>query len=107
LTGADIAILSVVMISSLIGIFRGFVKEVFSLVNWMLALSLAYFFCDQVGAALPLGEGVSPTISRLAGGSLIFVCVLILGGLVSSLIHKLVKVTGLSGTDRTLGEIFG
>lgn len=95
------------MISALIGVFRGFVKEVFSLATWLVALSLAYLFRDQVGAALPLGEGVSPTISSLAGGALIFVTALILGGLFSSLVHKLVKVTGLSGTDRTLGVVFG
>lgn len=95
------------IISALIGVFRGFVKEVFSLANWLIAMSLAYLFRDQVGAILPLGEGVSPMISSVAGGVLIFVSVLVLGGLASSMLHKLVKVTGLSGTDRTLGVAFG
>ena len=107
MTGADFAILGVVIISALIGVFRGFVKEVFSLANWLVALSLAYLFRDKVGAALPLGEGVSPMISSLAGSALIFITVLILGGLISSLVHKLMKATGLSGTDRSLGVVFG
>lgn len=107
MTGADIAILSVVVISALIGLFRGFVKEVFSLLNWVAALILVYLFRDQVGALLPLGQSVSPLIRAVAGGAIIFVCTLVVGGLLSALINKLVKATGLSGTDRTLGVVFG
>jgi membrane protein required for colicin V production len=38
---------------------------------------------------------------------IIFVVVLIVGGLVSWLARKLVRQTGLSGLDRTLGAAFG
>jgi membrane protein required for colicin V production len=38
---------------------------------------------------------------------IIFVVVLVLGGLVSWLARKLIKQTGLSGLDRTLGAAFG
>ena len=107
MTGVDIAILSVISVSSLVGLFRGFVKEVFSLINWLAAITLAYLFNDAVGAVLPLGENVSPMIHKLAGGVLVFVLVLIIGGIISMLVHKLVEASGLSGTDRSLGFVFG
>lgn len=107
MTGADIAILLVVAVSALVGLLRGFVKEVFSLLNWVAALVLSYLFRDAVGAVLPLGDSVSPLVRTLAGSVLIFVVVLILGGILITLIHKLVKASGLSGTDRTLGVTFG
>lgn len=107
MTGADIAILSVLIISSLVGVLRGFVKEIFSLLNWLVAIALAYLFRETVGATLPLGEAVSPLIRSAAGGAIIFLVTLVLGGLLSTLLHRLVKATGLSGTDRTLGVVFG
>lgn len=107
MTGVDIAILSVVIVSALVGLLRGFIKEVFSLVNWVAAMILVYLFRDPVGTLLPLGESVSPLIRSIAGGVLIFAGTLIIGGLLSTLLHKLVKATGLSGTDRTLGVVFG
>ncbi len=107
MTGVDIAILCVVVISALVGLFRGFVKEVFSLANWIAAALLAYLFHDQAGAHLPLGDSAGLIIRGLAGGALVFITVLIIGSLVSALVHKLVKASGLSGTDRTLGVVFG
>lgn len=107
MTGADIVILSVIVISALVGLLRGFVKEVFSLANWVAAIILVYLFRDAVGAVLPLGDSVSPLIRSVAGGAIVFAGTLIIGGMLSSLVHKLVKATGLSGTDRTLGAVFG
>lgn len=107
MTGVDLVILTVVLLSALVGLLRGFIKEVFSLANWVAALILAYMFRDPVGAILPLGESVSPLIRSTVGGILVFVVTLILGGLLVTLIHKLVHASGLSGTDRTLGVVFG
>ena len=41
------------------------------------------------------------------GAAVIFVIVIIAGGVISNLLSKLAEVTGLSGTDRTLGSVFG
>ena len=107
MVAVDIAILGVVVMSASVGLLRGFVKEVFSLVNWVAAIGLAYLFRDTAGAWLPLNDTVRPAIRSMAGGAVIFAGVLIVGGLFSALLHKLVQVTGLSGTDRTLGMVFG
>ena len=107
MNGADIAILLVLAISALVGLLRGFIKEVFSLATWGCALVLSFLFRGPVGQALPLDPELNPLIADLAGGACIFVLVLICGGLIAHLISKLARATGLSGTDRTLGAVFG
>lgn len=104
---ADIAILVILGISALVGLIRGFIKEVFSLVVWAVALSLSFLYRSQVGQKLPLDSELNPLITELVGAAVIFVIVIIAGGVISNLLSKLAEVTGLSGTDRTLGSVFG
>lgn len=105
--GADYLILAVVAVSALIGLWRGLVKEVFSLLTWVLAVAFAYLFYRQLGGILPIGEVTATWIRDAIGAVLIFVGVLIAGGFIRSTMNSLVKVTGLSGTDRVLGLVFG
>ena len=107
MNGADIAILVVLAISAVVGLFRGFIKEVFSLATWGCALVLSFLFRSPVGQMLPLDSELNPLVADLAGGACIFILVLVCGGLLAHLISKLAKATGLSGTDRTLGAVFG
>lgn len=102
----DYAILSVIAISILVGALRGFVKEVFSLLVWVAAFVVAYHFSGNVAAMM---EGaVSLPSARLAMGFTgLFVAVLLVGGLFNYLLGRLVESTGLSGTDRLLGGLFG
>ncbi len=107
MNAADIAILLILAISAFVGLFRGLIKEVFSLVTWGFALVLAFLFRTPVGQLLPLDPDLNPLIADLAGGACVFVIVLVCGGLLAHLLAKLIKATGLSGTDRTLGAVFG
>ena len=103
---ADIAILVIVGLSIGIGLWRGFIKEVFALAVWIAALWLAFQFSGVV--ADMFGEMVSLPSARTAlAFSGIFIVVLLVGGLLTFLLGKLVESTGLSGTDRLLGAVFG
>lgn len=102
----DYAILAVVAISALVGILRGFIKEVFSLLVWAAAFLVAYHFSDDAAALME--DAVSLPSARLAMGFTgLFVAVLLVGGLLNYLLGRLVESTGLSGTDRLLGGLFG
>jgi membrane protein required for colicin V production len=106
LATADIVILGVVLLSALIGLGRGILKEVISLATWAAAIGLALVFTPQVAAWLT--ERIADeSLRRVAAFAGIFLATLIAGGLLQALIGALVKGTGLTGTDRLLGFVFG
>ncbi|MCJ7815131.1 MAG: CvpA family protein [Xanthomonadales bacterium] len=102
----DYAILAVIAISVLVGALRGFIKEVFSMLVWAAAFLVAYHFAGDV-AAMMEDSVTLPSARTAMGFAGLFVAVLLVGGLVNYLLGRLVETTGLSGTDRLLGGVFG
>ena len=102
----DIALLSVFALSVLIGLWRGFVFEIVSLLGWVVAFVIA----NTVGALLanyiPLGDIGSP-MRLWAAYILVFVLVLLTCTLLARMLRALVSATPLSFVDRLLGGIFG
>ena len=106
MTWADWAIIAVLGISALISVVRGFVKEAVSLLIWLAAAVIASIFHDQL--AVWMIDWIStPSLRMLTAWVALFVAVLLVGGILNYLLGKLVEATGLSGTDRLLGLIFG
>ncbi|MAE04349.1 MAG: colicin V production CvpA [Porticoccaceae bacterium] len=103
---ADIAIVAIVAISGLISLIRGFVKEAMSLVIWVAAFAVAMTF-KEMAADMLVNVIALASMRQLAAWAGLFVGTLLLGAMVNFLLGKLVSSTGLSGTDRTLGLVFG
>ena len=103
---ADWAILAVISASALISLIRGFVKEALSLLSWAVAFFMAVAFHPQAVALLePLIDKIY--LREILAYVLVFITTLVLGSLVTHIIAVMAKRTGLSGTDRLLGMIFG
>lgn len=101
----DITILVIIGISTLISLTRGFVKEALSLAIWIAAFFIAKFFYLDLAT---LFTGINDTMLRNAAAvAVLFIATLIVGSVVNYLIGRLVESTGLTGTDRLLGGIFG
>lgn len=106
MTPVDFVILFLVLVSAAVGTWRGFTTEALSLITLLAAIGLAWTFADALAPSL--GDWAEAAEARLwIARLIIFLIVLVVGGLVSWLARKLVRNTGLSGLDRTLGAAFG
>jgi membrane protein required for colicin V production len=102
----DIAIIVIIMASTLFSLYRGFVKEVISFFTWIAALALARVFSPQ------LADALQPWIQTFAGrialsSMLIFILVWFLGNAFSLLMNRFIADAGLGLLDRSIGTLFG
>jgi len=105
-TPADWLIVLAILTSVVIGLFRGLVVEVMALVVWALAIIAAALFAPRLSDALTTTIA-TPSARIFLAYALVFVGTLLIGALATWLLRKLVAGTGLSGTDRLLGGVFG
>jgi membrane protein required for colicin V production len=103
----DILAFAILVISGLMGIWRGLVREVLALIGWVAASWIAYHYATWLAyewlTGVPGGE-----MTRLALGFVIlFIVVMIVCALVGKFLAKLMQQAGLSPMDRFLGFAFG
>jgi membrane protein required for colicin V production len=103
----DYLLLGVVALSAVVGLFRGFVREAMSLAVWVVAIWCSWRLSGMVSAQLLPDFVADPVLKLWATRLLVLIVVLMLGGLVTWMIAYLLDRTGLSGTDRMLGLLFG
>ncbi|MGZ8158439.1 MAG: CvpA family protein [Methylobacter sp.] len=102
----DFTLVGLVFICFVIGLLRGFVKEFFSLVFWMLGIWVSLRFSREFSFFLV--SAISHPAARMAASfSALFAITLSLGGLIGFLLSVLAKNTGLTFMDRFGGMVFG
>ena len=106
MTPADYVIVFLCVASAIVGVWRGFTKEALALLSLLAAIWLAWMFAPRVEPLLGEWAG-APEVRVWAARVIIFIGVLVVGGLISWLARKLIRHTGLSGVDRLLGGLFG
>jgi membrane protein required for colicin V production len=106
MTGLDIAIIGVLFTSALIGIVRGFTKEVFSLFTWGGAATISWWM-------LPMARGfvhsyiANPMIADGAAIFVLFILSLIILSIISNILAGHIRDSSFGGVDRSLGFGFG
>lgn len=85
----DLLILVTLLIATLIGAWRGFVREVLSVLTWILAFVLAWIFAGSV-STLFAGFLNEPVLRHVLAFALIFVMIFALGMVATWLIHKFI-----------------
>ena len=106
ITAIDWLIVGIVVISALISVVRGFVKEALSLVTLVAAILIARLFGGQVAGLLVNVISV-PSLRLVAAYGGLYLAVMIIGGMINYLIYQVVKLAGLSTFNRILGMAFG
>ncbi len=106
LTALDWAIVIVLAISTLISLWRGFVREALSLLGWVVAFIVANLFVDRL--ALEMAGVIANSTGRyIAAYALLFVATLVVFTVLVKVAGSLVRAAGLSVLDRLLGTVFG
>lgn len=107
----DIIIIGLIAFSILVSLWRGFVSEVLSLAGWVVAFFVASNFYPYLSSYLTQVNSVylqnSEYLRNGIAAAVLFIITLIVCGIISALLSKLVDTTGLSATDRVLGGAFG
>jgi membrane protein required for colicin V production len=102
----DITLLAVLLLSLVLGLWRGFVLEVLALVGWVAAYLGAQWLTPNWAPHVPIDEPGS-SLNLAATFALAFIVVLVGWGLASRVLRLLVNATPLRGADRVLGAAFG
>jgi membrane protein required for colicin V production len=102
----DYIIIAILIISAVMGLVRGLLRESIAVITWFLAIVLAWSFGTTLEPMLG-GVLVGSPLRIWAARTIIFVGVLLLGGAVSVVLGHYVRVSMFAGMDKFLGLIFG
>jgi membrane protein required for colicin V production len=105
-TSFDYAVIAIVLLSALVGWWRGFMYELFSLIGWLAAYIVARTFSAELLPYVPAAVGEHNARAAVAFAAL-FIATLIVGALFAWFLARLAKFAGLSGMDGKFGAIFG
>ena len=117
----DIIVLVILLISTIVAVLRGFIREMMTIVGVLGGLLAAYWGGAVVSGIiadwLGVREDAPPKrlfgmigydiVAMIAGYGGVFIVVLLLISLFSYLLTKSVHIAGLGPIDRTLGVFFG
>jgi len=105
-TAFDWVVIAIVVVSAIVGGWRGLVGEALAILAWIIAILAAWLFGASVGQAMFAGLS-DPAMRIAAGFGAVIAIVLVAMALLRFLLRRVLKALGLSMTDRLLGVVFG
>lgn len=105
MTAVDYAILIILFVSAVLGLVRGLLREVASLLIWILGFWLAVRYAPPIGQAMTFIKSAEDRL--IVGYGVVLVLTLVVSTVVGMLLKKLVETSGAGVGDRSLGTLFG
>jgi membrane protein required for colicin V production len=102
----DLVIIAIILISSVISLFRGFVKEALSLSSWIAAGWIAFNFSSNLATLLEGTIGIN-SVRVAVAAVILFIVTIIIGSVLVFIITAMIDKSGLTSTDRSIGLVFG
>ena len=102
----DYIILAILILSAIMGLVRGLLREAIAVITWFLAIVLAWSFASSLEPHLG-GVLIGSPLRIWAARVIIFVGVLLVGGAVATVLGHYVRVSMFAGMDKFLGLVFG
>jgi len=96
---------AMVVLSVLLGVWRGLTRELVSTIAWIGIGVLAYRYAATLGHLLPFAA--PPWVLLVAGGAIIVVLGVIAAAIIGRLMRSAIVASNLAGADRVLGAVFG
>ena len=106
LNAADFAILVVVGLSCIFGVWRGLIREVLSLATWIGAIVVVWLYNERLATLMPAFIEL-PLLRYFTAFLVLFLGVMIIGNLLAKLLSNMLDLAGLTVMDRILGGGFG
>jgi membrane protein required for colicin V production len=100
----DIALVVIVGLSTLVGLWRGFVREVLGFISVLASIVIAYVAAPRVVAALGSRGGA---VTDVVAVVVLFLVAMVLFATLGSLLTRFLDATKLRGIDRLFGGVFG
>jgi membrane protein required for colicin V production len=110
LTYLDAALIAIALLSGLLAMYRGFTREVLSILSWIAAAAAVLYFVlfqKQVAADLAAQIGTKTPVAQVAVGGIIFLIVLVIVHLITSRISDSILDSRVGMFDRIFGFLFG
>ena len=106
MTGFDFVVMAILGVSGVLGLVRGLLKELLSLVAYLLAFVAAIWWGPVVYGWLT--RYIETALLRMGVAyAAVFIGTLLAVGLVNMTLGALIRTTGLTPTDHGLGGLFG
>jgi len=102
----DYVVLSIFIVSIVLSIIRGFVREALSIAGWIIAFIAAGAYASYLEPFMPSAIG-GESLRILIAFILVFLAALLITALITMVLSALIKGVGLGFIDRLLGSVFG
>lgn len=103
----DWAFIIIIVVSTMIGISRGMIREFFALVGWIAAALISVAFSEKLGNALPFVGSAGPLTRTILAFVVIVVSTVFVTRLIGKLVQGIFERTTIEAEDRLLGSVFG